>query len=69
MEQLFLFWKSLFSKYSTIAFRLSKASYTLATSSQRFVNRTKVDGRTNVICPTRALFGLWTIEKQQCLRK
>jgi hypothetical protein len=35
-------------------------------SRQRCVNRTKVDGRTNVIC---ALFGSWTVEKQQCLRK
>jgi hypothetical protein len=33
------------------------------------MNRTKVDSRTNVICPTRALFGSWTVEKQQCLQK
>jgi hypothetical protein len=38
-------------------------------SRQRCVNRTKVDGRTNVSCPTRALFDSWTVEKQQCLRK
>jgi hypothetical protein len=36
-------------------------------SRQRCVNRTKVDGRTNVICPTHALFG--SVEKQQFLRK
>jgi hypothetical protein len=35
----------------------------LAMSRQRCVNRTKVDGQTNVICPTRALFGSWTVEK------
>jgi hypothetical protein len=36
-------------------------------SRQRCVNRTKADGRTNVIYPTRALFGSWTVEKQYLL--
>jgi hypothetical protein len=29
------------------------------------MNRTKVDGQTNVICMTSALYGSWTVEKQQ----
>jgi hypothetical protein len=66
-----IFWFGFFLKdcCSIMLFDCHRQAICLLRQTMFDVNRTKVDGRTNVICPTRALFGSWTVEKQQCFIK